>query len=272
MHNDDDEDAPSTRRLSRESGRFVRSTPGSRSLARGLQLLRTFRNGTAALTNAELADRTGLARPTVSRLTRTLVESGFLHYDIAQQAYRLTAVAMSLGLVFRQQVPLLDMAPAMLSEAAQAERVNAGLAVADVTDMVVVAFERGSPTRVGRVVEPGMRLPLGTTSAGWAWLGGLPADERERQFALLAARHGGAWDDMRAEAEAAVHAVAMHGFCIVHRKDSPVGMSAPVHSRQLPGCVVSFAIPLATEPLDVLAARHGPALLRLAARVGHAEA
>lgn len=80
----DDKDVPSTRRLSRESGRFVRSTPGSRSLSRGLQLLRTFRNGIGALTNAEMADRTGLARLTVSRLTRTLVENGFLHYDIAQ--------------------------------------------------------------------------------------------------------------------------------------------------------------------------------------------
>lgn len=180
-------------------------------------------------------------------------------------------MAISLGLVFRQEVPLLDVAPAMLAEAARAERVNAGLAVADLTDMVVVAFERGSPMRVGRVVAPGSRLPLGGASAGWAWLGGLPADECERRFAALAARYGSMWDAVRAEAEAGVHAVATHGFCVVRHADTPVGMSAPVRSRQLPGCVVSFAIPLATEPLDVLAARHGPGLLRLAARLEDAD-
>jgi DNA-binding IclR family transcriptional regulator len=269
MHNGDG--VPSTRRLSRESGRFVRSTPGSRSLARGLQLLRTFRIGTSALTNAELADRTGLARPTVSRLTRTLVENGFLQYDIGQQAYRLSAVALSLGLAFRLQVPLLDAASGLLAQAAREERVNVGLAVADVDEMVIVEFVRGSPSSARRVVVPGTRVPLAGGSAGWAWLGGLPERERKGQLACLATRPGTAWDALRMEMETAFHAVETQGFCVVQRSDGPTGMSAPVRSRQLPGCVVSFAIPLASESTAELAARHGPALLRLAARLEQAD-
>ncbi|WP_321916138.1 MULTISPECIES: IclR family transcriptional regulator [unclassified Paraburkholderia] len=265
------DDVPSTRRLSRESGRFVRSTPGSRSLARGLQLLRTFRIGTSALTNAELADRTGLARPTVSRLTRTLVDNGFLQYDTGQQAYRLSAVALSLGLAFRLQVPLLDVAAGLLAQAAREERVNVGLSVADVDEMVIVEFVRGSAGSARRVVVPGARVPLTGSSAGWAWLGGLPEREREEQLAWLAGRHGTAWDALHAEMGTAFHAVATQGFCIVQRPDGPVGLSAPVRSRQVPGCVVSFAIPLATQSAEELAARHGPALLRLAARLERAD-
>jgi hypothetical protein len=69
--------AGSTRARTQATGTFVRSTPGSHSLERGLALLRAFRHGVDVLTNAELADRAQLPRPTVSRLTRSLVDAGF---------------------------------------------------------------------------------------------------------------------------------------------------------------------------------------------------
>ena len=67
----------STRARTLATGTFVRSTKGSQSLERGLALLRAFRTGTLALSNAELAERCQLPRPTVSRLTRSLVDAGF---------------------------------------------------------------------------------------------------------------------------------------------------------------------------------------------------
>ena len=45
------------------------------ALARGLDLLRAFKPGETELTNTDLALRTGLPKPTVSRLTRALVNS-----------------------------------------------------------------------------------------------------------------------------------------------------------------------------------------------------
>eukprot|EP01032_Pedospumella_encystans_P037671 gene37671-42668_t len=89
--------AGSTRARTQATGTFVRSTPGSHSLERGLALLRAFRHGVDVLTNAELADRAQLPRPTVSRLTRSLVDAGFLAYDIEQRGYRLTAACLSLA-------------------------------------------------------------------------------------------------------------------------------------------------------------------------------
>jgi len=48
------------------------------TLAHGLDVLAAFRNRAGALSNAELAVHTGLSRPTVSRLTYTLAQLGYL--------------------------------------------------------------------------------------------------------------------------------------------------------------------------------------------------
>jgi len=51
------------------------------TLAHGLDVLAAFRNRSGGLSNAELAAATGLSRPTVSRLTYTLAQLGYLKRD-----------------------------------------------------------------------------------------------------------------------------------------------------------------------------------------------
>jgi len=48
------------------------------TLAHGLDVLAAFRNSSGSLSNADLAQHTGLSRPTVSRLTYTLAQLGYL--------------------------------------------------------------------------------------------------------------------------------------------------------------------------------------------------
>jgi DNA-binding IclR family transcriptional regulator len=60
------------------------------TLAHGLDVLAAFRDAAPSLSNAEIAQRTGLSRPTVSRLTSTLARLGYLKRD--------TRGRMSLGL------------------------------------------------------------------------------------------------------------------------------------------------------------------------------
>lgn len=79
----------------------------NRSLERGLEILRAFRPGTDLLGNGELAERTGLSAATVSRLTQTLVTSGFLEHDQRARAYRLAAPVLSLGHAMRAASPIL---------------------------------------------------------------------------------------------------------------------------------------------------------------------
>ena len=67
------------------------------ALARGLDVLRCFRENEAALTNTDFSERTGLPKATVSRLTHTLCELDYLVADTRTGTYRLGAGVLQLG-------------------------------------------------------------------------------------------------------------------------------------------------------------------------------
>src|SRR5947199_5268417 len=67
------------------------------ALGRGLDVLRCFGPRDRWLANQEIAARTGLARPTVSRLVYTLTQLGFLRHSQALRRYALGSAAVSLG-------------------------------------------------------------------------------------------------------------------------------------------------------------------------------
>ena len=69
----------------------------SMNLARGMQVLRAFSVREPLLGNRELADRTGLPKPTISRLTYTLTLLGYLSRDTRLKKYRLGTGVLSLG-------------------------------------------------------------------------------------------------------------------------------------------------------------------------------
>jgi DNA-binding IclR family transcriptional regulator len=79
-------DIPVVAAISRASAspseRAEQSDPSfATTLAHGLDVLAAFRKHSGALSNAELAEHTGLSRPTVSRLTYTLAQLGYLKRD-----------------------------------------------------------------------------------------------------------------------------------------------------------------------------------------------
>ncbi|MDR3379291.1 helix-turn-helix domain-containing protein, partial [Cupriavidus basilensis] len=99
--------------LSRARGR-ASSTSANRSLERGMEILRAFRAGSEVLGNGDLAERTGLPRSTVSRLTQSLVEAGFLLYDATLRAYRLGPPVLSLAHAMRTGSAVLQAAAPLM--------------------------------------------------------------------------------------------------------------------------------------------------------------
>ena len=69
------------------------------TLARGLGILRAFRASDNGLSHAQIAERTGLPKPTVSRLTYTLCELGYLAHGGRNDKFRLGPAAIALGSV-----------------------------------------------------------------------------------------------------------------------------------------------------------------------------
>src|SRR5947209_13911476 len=93
-------------------------SPANRSLERGIELLRSFRPGSELLGNAELAERTGLSRSTVSRLTQTLVGGGLLQVEPRSRAFRLAPAVLSIGHAMRTGSSVLATAAPRMRQAA----------------------------------------------------------------------------------------------------------------------------------------------------------
>src|SRR2546423_11863094 len=65
------------------------------ALARGLEVLRAFTPAEGLLGNGEIAERTGLPKPTVSRLTYTLTKLGYLSHVEPLAQYQLPPAALA---------------------------------------------------------------------------------------------------------------------------------------------------------------------------------
>lgn len=259
----------STRRLTQDTGRFTRKTEGSQSLDRGLHILRAFRVGTSTLTNAELAERTHLPRPTVSRLTRTLVDAGFLSYDMADRAYCLSAIFLSLADAFRSATPILDKALPLMEKLARNEGVNVGLAMPDRLRMIYLASLRLSRDGVSRTrkVTSGSRVPIELTSIGRAYLAEMPKATREASLRELAQRYGHKWLALKKELVQAMKQYAQHGYCYAEWLPKLMGLGTTVVGPDdvLYGVNLSFEVDGKNDEQRV---RHyAPMLLRLAASI-----
>ncbi|CAG0953608.1 HTH-type transcriptional regulator TsaQ1/TsaQ2 [Anaerolineae bacterium] len=184
---------------------------GVAALARGLELLRCFTPQATSLSNGELAERTGLPKSTVSRLTRTLVDLGYLHQD--GRAYRVGPSVLALGYAALANLRVRDVARPHMQALADATQTLVSLATRDRLSMIYLENCRGANNVTLRVAV-GTHLPLATTSIGRAFLAGLPAGERAFLLKELAAREGRGW---RAQAKAVDRELARFsekGYCL----------------------------------------------------------
>ncbi|WP_444756656.1 IclR family transcriptional regulator [Pseudomonas sp. A014] len=249
---------------------YERHSPSNRSVERALLILRAFRPGVSALGNADIAEATGLARSTVSRLTQTLVECGFLDYDFARKAYRLGPPVLSLAHALRLDSQVLHIALPLMQEIAEGHRINVGLAMADQTDMVYLESVRRNRSGLFRHVTSGSRVPIELTSLGRAYLSTLPAAERRALLAELSRRHPSNWKAVKQEIDEALAMLAREGFCIAAWQVGITSIAVPLRLANGPTFVfnISFASQDYTRP--ELEKRLVPLLRTLLARVTEA--
>ncbi|MEN8842335.1 MULTISPECIES: IclR family transcriptional regulator [Rhodobacterales] len=146
------------------------------TLARGLGVLRAFRAGDNGLTHAQIAERTGLPKPTVSRLTYTLAELGYLTHGGRNDRFRLGPAAIALGSVASVAVSFVDAAAEAMQRLADDTGTLALIAVRDGMRMMLVRTWRPAD-RSTIWLEPGHRIPVFGSSSGLAVMASLD-DER----------------------------------------------------------------------------------------------
>lgn len=235
----------------------------NRSLERGIDILRCFRPGTDLMGNGELAERTGLSKATVSRLTQTLVGSGMLEYDARERAYRLAAPVLSLAHAMRSGSPVLQVAAPLMRSLAEKLRINVGLAAADRDEMVYLESVRYHRKVSLRSVTTGQRVPIELTSLGRAYLAALDEEKRDALLGKMKTRRGKEWPRLATEISAAVKSVERHGFCAAAWQPEVVAVATPIATPLHPIYVLNVSVSTTTPLDEVVPTLKGP-LLQLA--------
>jgi DNA-binding IclR family transcriptional regulator len=200
----------------------------NRSLERGIEILRAFRQGVDMLGNGELAERTGLSKATVSRLTQTLVAGGMLEHVRSERAYRLGAPVLALAHAMRIGSPILSIAGPKMRSVAEKQRVNVGLAAPDRDSMVYLESFRYNRRASLRSVVAGQRVPIELTSLGRAYLASLTEEARRQKLLQLKPIRPQSWNSVEREIETAVASVEKTGFCLAAWQPGVVAVAAPL--------------------------------------------
>jgi DNA-binding IclR family transcriptional regulator len=238
-------------------------SPLNRSLNRGIAILRAFRPGTELLGNGELAERTALPRASISRLTQTLTEAGYLEYCAPKRAYRLGAPVLTLGHAMRTGSSVLRAAAPAMTALARRLHINVGLAVRDGDEMVYLESIRFNAKGSQRSVVSGQRVPIELTALGRAWLAAAPSSERRSFMAQLRMKRRKRWRLLEKEIADAATSIERRGYCVATWQPQVITLAAPLLSAQHPIHVVNVSVTTAEPKAAVISTLEQP-LLELA--------
>jgi DNA-binding IclR family transcriptional regulator len=194
------------------------------ALARGLEILRAFVPNDGPLGNQEIAQRTGLPKPTVSRLTHTLTRLGYLNYLDRLEKYQLGTAVLSLGYAVLANLGIRMIARPFMQELADYGGASVSLGSRDRLNMVYIEHCRPD-TPITLRLDLGSRIPLATTAMGRALLAALPDDERSYLMEHIAEADPKQWPRVRAGIEQGIEDYRTRGFTL-----SPGDWQPDVHA------------------------------------------
>ncbi|EDP66900.1 Transcriptional regulator [alpha proteobacterium BAL199] len=239
------------------------------ALARGLEILRAFRPDDELLGNGELAERTGIPRSTVSRLTQTLTALGYMRYLPRFEKYQLGAGILALGYRHLAASGLRAAARPHMQALANAADCAIAMGTPDRLSMIYTEVCHGAGPMILRL-GVGSRIPIALTSMGRAYLSVLP--ERERQIVLGRIRDSDpdGWDDTKRTLDDAMQHYRAHGFCMSlgawHHGISSAGVAVAMDGGAQ---ILAFNCGGASQRLtqSTIERRFGPALVDMAEHI-----
>jgi len=223
----------------------------NRSLIRGIEILKTFKPGIDLLGNGDIAERTGLSKSTVSRLTQTLVTTGMLEHDRKQRGYRLAPPVLSLAFALKSSSPILSAAAPKMRIYAEKFKVNIGLASADRDEMVYLESIRYSNRIAFRNVVSGLRVPMELTSLGRAWLAMQEPTKRQELYELFKSKRNHDWRKIKEEILQAIEDVQSQDFCHARWQPGVFAISTPIQYQNSTQHVLNLSISLVDEEPEI---------------------
>lgn len=161
------------------------STASVRALTRGLEILRALNLGNG-LSARQLAETTGLPRPTVYRLLGTLCEAGYAARDATGDRYRVTNRVLGLSDGFDDEAWVVEIAIPLMKDLCDDIVWPVSLATLDRNAMLVRVTTDGQSPLTLTHFSAGDRLPVLEAATGRAYLAFCSEARREAVLDVLA--------------------------------------------------------------------------------------
>jgi DNA-binding IclR family transcriptional regulator len=247
------------------SGQFVTA------LARGLELMRCFTPRDNVLGNQDLARMTGLPKPTVTRLTNTLMRLGCLKREVHSGKYQLDVGVLGFGYAMLSNLAIRTVAHPLMEELANHAQAAVAMAARDRLQMVYLDVVQGQGNMTMRR-QTGSYLPLAQSSVGRACLAAMPETEREFLLDHIRQRESEQWPTIRKGLDKAFRDFTDYGFCLSigewHRDVNSVAV--PLLHPQYGLLTFNCGGPSFQLPREQLMDDIGPRLINMVNNIGAA--
>jgi DNA-binding IclR family transcriptional regulator len=261
--------APSPSGLSAVSGSRAAADQGdpafATTLAHGLDVLAAFRNTSGALSNADLAGFTGLSRPTVSRLTHTLAQLGYLKRD-AKGRFVLGLGVLAAAYPVLSALKVRQMARPLMRDFAAYTGGTVSIAMPFGLDFIYVETLRTTDA-VPHVPDVGFTSTMATTAVGRALLSLFTPDELQHYLQTVKAERPEELEYVQARTLPDMEVCKERGFAVSlgEWRREIFGVAAPLYRTATGDCLsVNCGIPSFRFSAEQIERECGPRILGLA--------
>lgn len=210
-----------------------------KSLARGFKVLRAFRPEDRGVSNAELARRTGFPKPTLSRLTFTLLSLGYLHLDEDTGRYFLHPHILTLGYPVLHQLSIRELARPLMQELADSVRGAVALGIRDRLSMIIIERARHR-TMAAWSLDIGVARDIAATALGRAYIVALGEQERQELLEEIRADDKTRWRENKRGIDDAMKSYADNGYTMSAGDWVPEYSAVGVPLTLQDGTILSF--------------------------------
>jgi len=230
-------------------------------------VLRAFTVNTPELTNRQISERTGLPKPTVSRLTYTLTCLGYLrHLPNAGKygKYGLGSAVISISYPLLANMTMRQIVRGPMLELAEHAGGWVSMGLQERLSMVYIETARSAAVLTRSRGDIGQTIPIMITAMGRAYLAGLSRPERVALLNEIKVKDAAMWEMGMPGVERALAEFAQRGFCVSDPDYYPLVQAVAVpmrRQRDEPLLVFNCAVPAGTLPHSEVEADLGPRLV-----------
>jgi DNA-binding IclR family transcriptional regulator len=240
------------------------------AVSRGIDVMTVFEGADVWLGNAEIAAASGLAKTTVSRITSTLTQLGYLRYSRSRRQYRLGVAVLSLGFSALADLDVRRLARGPMQDLANTFSGAVGLFARDGYEVMQLESCHSVTSVLSLRLNEGQGVPLLDTAFGQALLWGLPEAERSSVLRQLESGAGPQPIGIRQMLGHAFSSLRSDGFCITYgrwqRDVNTIGVPLAPRGFGQP-LALGFTCLVGRPGRTVLQARIAPRLVAAAAAI-----